>query len=170
MIRDERGYTLVELLVVVAIISISMGFVTFSLNFVFNRNVDAKMAEVITEIRSAKNLQVEKSALEFTIDYADEGDSIVLYKRALKPGDTAPVDISLVKIPKTLEFVKVVGGSDVKVSDLISQNRLDEIRVSFDSTTGRVTTGGYGVYKIKYNDKVATMNIIKQNGKVILNE
>ncbi len=168
MIRDEKGYTLVELMTVIAIISISMGIATFSLSFVFNRNVDAKMTEVSTQIRSAKNLQVEKSADTYSVEFTVKDGNTILHKRVEKSG--VVTELATVKVPNNLEFVKVVGGSEIKISDLLAHGRSDEIKFEFDSATGKLTTDGFGLYKIKYKDKEATMRVIKQNGKVILNE
>ncbi len=170
MRKNESGYTLVEILVVILIISIVISIAGFSVNLVMSRNVDATITELVSEIRITKTMQIEKSSVSYKLQFFQTSDDIILRKTAINEGDINPVILSEVKVPKNFELFKVIAGSEIKVSDLIQQNRTDEISFCFDSATGKVSSGGYGKYILKYKDKEANMNIIKQNGKVILNE
>jgi prepilin-type N-terminal cleavage/methylation domain-containing protein len=115
--RNNEGYTLVEILVVVALIGIALGVITMSLATLFSANAKKTAYNMSAMIAQARVNAMYKSAPVFVRFYID-GDSIMgqYYEAGL---------------PKT---VAEVMGSDRVVVEFVTT---DGTTVAFDGTPGK---------------------------------
>ena len=59
--RDDRGYTLVELVAVIAIMVVMVGVLTFSMTMVFNQDAQRAANLINSELQEARMLSMSKS-------------------------------------------------------------------------------------------------------------
>lgn len=179
MMKKEAGFTLIELVIVIAILSITMSLVGFGIHIVYDSSVDAMAGELYSDMRDIRY----KQTTEFDHDYMlqiiyEDGrygyeiirDDKVTKKRMYR---------SSIVVSKQTGDARYTTFSDLNMS----QNPLT-FRFSRSSGKGLDTTAdGDVVSTFDYNDKVCVIQIssmhsdakseiqvVKMNGRVDLNE
>ncbi len=179
MMKKEAGFTLIELVIVIAILSITMSLVGFGVRIIYDSSVDAMAGELYSDLRDVRY----KQTTEFDHDYMlqviyEDGrygyeilrDDSVAKKRLFRPS---------IRISKQTGVDTYTPYSTLAVSD-------NPLAFRFSRSTGKGldnTVDGKALSTYNYNnqvclvqissarsDAVNEVQIVKMNGRVTLNE
>lgn len=163
--KEERGYSLLEVIITIGLISIAIGTSTFGLRTVFNNNVMSVANEFASEVRQVaiKEMASDRHNYSGIIEYdaSSEKYSLVLYiERWNGGGYDARAVYKTVKFSGSVVFTK--DGTAVK--DLVEDDR----SFTFNAATGEVTSGGAGNYVITSpsSSLAKKVQVIQANGRV----
>ncbi len=135
---DNRGVSLVELIVVVSIMSIIVGIASYGLSMMFTRDANYIAVRIDDELAEARTLQMSRGGVyiyELHIDGADPftGSEVNIYSAA---DETAPKSTwtlqSKTKLDKKVTITVSDGGSYSKSSG--------DVVIIFDKAKGSVKT------------------------------
>lgn len=136
--RNNKGFSLLELMVVVAIMAILTGITTITYRTVNNSNVN-KAASVVDDYLSlAREKAKTVSAYEWnmTISVGDKETLVSYVKKTMTPSGAVKEDIMDSKsLPKNVKF-RIIddAGSEIKLEGTVSR-----ISIAFNSLTGSVS-------------------------------
>ena len=132
--HNNKGFSLLELLVVVAIMAVLTGIISITYRTVNKSNVN-KAASIVDDYLSlAREKAKTVSAYEWnmTISVGDDGTEVSYVKKAEKESDKAKMDSKT--LPKNVKF-KII---DDKGNEIRLDNTIKEVSVAFNSLTGNV--------------------------------
>lgn len=133
--RNNKGFSLLELMVVVAIMAILTGMISITYRTVNKSNVN-KAASIVDDYLSlAREKAKTVSAYEWnmTISVGDDGTEVSYVKKAEKESDKAKMDSKT--LPKNVKFEII----DDKGNVIKLDNTINEVSVAFNSLTGNVS-------------------------------
>jgi prepilin-type N-terminal cleavage/methylation domain-containing protein len=135
--RDDKGYTLVELVAVIAILVVMTGVVTMSLSIIYNEDAKRAVSLIDDELTEARMLSMSKSGTIVLIVDTD--------------GDPSKNKLTIMRDSSVYKEVKI--DKDVLISSKVNGTALTspgtDIRIQFDKSTGSVE---------KVNDADAAVN------------
>lgn len=163
---DNKGYTLLELIIVIGLIAIAASLSGFGLSSLYSSNVNAKLNEVVNEIRLAQSREMasKDKDYEVIISYADNHYSMTTY---MQEGANPKVTLKTIELSKKLVLEKDNGAFQA-VKDLSIEKR----KFVFDASSGKLLTEGSGRYRIggiSSGDNKEFV-VIEQNGRVYVDE
>lgn len=171
-LKDEGGYSLLEMILTIGLIAIAIGTSTFGLNTVFNSNVNSKANTIVNEIRltSSRQLGANERVYETIVSY-DVSDNRVLFTTYVTDTSIAsptPQNIKTIRLSRGMNLVKDVSGTPTAIESLT----LDERTFTFDSSSGALTSGGGGVYTLTSDNSSISRDIVvlTQSGRVYVDE
>lgn len=141
--KNDKGYTLVELVAVIAIMVVMTGALTLSLSIVFNEDAQRAVALIDDELTEARMLSMSKSG-DFTLTVDTDGDSKknkIVIKRGSADYKTINIDKSVLISYKLNDGSYTTPGTDLVIG--------------FDKSTGCVetvngaTAPANGIYEIR---------------------
>ena len=127
--HNNKGFSLLELLVVVAIMGVLTGIISITYRTVNKSNVN-KAASIVDDYLSlAREKAKTVSAYEWnmTISVGDDGTEVSYVKKAKMDSKT---------LPKNVKF-KII---DDKGNEIRLDNTIKEVSVAFNSLTGNVAS------------------------------
>ncbi len=168
---DDRGFTLIEVIVVIGIIAIGLSLSTISFVVFTNNNIKGKANTIISEIRNARASQLENSDKVVFVEFVNSGGNVEV-NRVMADSSGSKTVLSTVVIGGNIEFKKITDGETIEVKNLGPYTSYESARnaVVFDPSTGKVLSKGYGTYTLSYDGKTFSFMVIKENGKVIIDE
>lgn len=175
MRHNNKGLSLVELIVVIAIMSVLTGVVSFGISNIFNTKVTQcadNMENIINKVRvntMGRN--------EVTLRFYQDSDGRYFSETKVKKGygSTATMETVTEQVGKSGIDVKFTTDSsitDPSASGVQTLSNADgnEIKIQFDRSSGEVKVDGSGACVRKIwiirNSKVKTITIYKETGKV----
>lgn len=159
---NDRGFSLVELMVVIGIIAVVLGAFTYGYSIISNKQVDQCAKKLQSTLDSTRNTAMGKSSVDLKISY--ESGKIIAVR--VINGDTANA--------KRIEL----GDGDLSVtyyfnngsSKTLAAEAIDKI--SFDRASGslKAYTGSLYINKISISNgrKNIDINIDKLTGRVTM--
>lgn len=161
--KNNKGFSLVELIVVIALIAVLSGLVAISASAVLGTQVKAATKNIETEIKKARNLTMGKDRVVLKLYKADDG-----YYADIIPNDDASKAVTK-KVGKqkvTVEYSYSTDGSDLKTLDS------NGVVIEFDRSSGEVKKDDDGncvrVIKITKNKTVRTITLYQETGKTVV--
>lgn len=178
-LRENSGFTLIEIIITVAIISVMLGLSGFGISVIFRANVESLADNYYNELRDMKFKASSNTDsnyhLEMTYNSATKEYGYIV--------DQDNITIKNVTLSKNIAIYKMTEGSTTwaAIETLPEKERF--IRFSkgggfvmqedYVSVSGALRViSGQGQYKfVKLgSDKEPIVTIIKQTGKVFMNE
>lgn len=148
LVKDDSGFSLIELIVAVLIIAIISGGAIIAFNSIFSTQADAAAKSLVSILKETRAQALGMENKDVT------GGSTQVYAKLYYQGDTLNVDVCkdddtnvlhnqrISSVPFKVKFIKVAGGSE---TEAITMGDTDVVKVYFKKSTGGVAAVG------KYN-------------------
>lgn len=179
MIKKEAGFTLIELIIVIAILSITMSLVGFGVGIIYDSSVDAMAGELYSDIRDIRY----KQTTEFDHDYMLE----IIYEDGRYGYEIIRDNtVSKKRLFRSSIVISKQTGTDVFTPYHTLPEGEHPLAFRFSRSSGKgldVTVDGDSLATYDYNGKVCLVEIsstssdtvnrvqvVKMNGRVDLYE
>lgn len=148
LVKDDSGFSLIELIVAVLIIAIISGGAIIAFNSIFSTQADAAAKSLVSILKETRAQALGMENKDVT------GGSTQVYAKLYYQGDTLNVDVCkdddtnvlhnqrISSVPFKVKFIKVAGGSE---TEAITMGDTDVVKMYFKKSTGGVAAVG------KYN-------------------
>lgn len=163
---DNKGFSLVELIVVIAIVSVLIGMFTFGYSLISNKQVDQCAKKIQITLESARATSLGKHSVD--LKFLSSGGKIYLEKKL--DGDAAQVsrtEIGDGKLSVIFTFEK--NGSADQTKNVATTNVTG---IVFDRASGSVKADASGYYfnhvTISNGRKEMTVSVDKLTGRVTI--
>lgn len=170
MIRRQDGYTLIEMIIVMALLAIAIGLSGFGLNTIYTNNINTYSNQLVSEIKlvQTKEMASKDKDYKLTLTYDSSLEQYV-GTTLVRLGSTGTYStLKTIKFPKKVAIKKLDGGNYVDIQSL------GTITFEFDGTSGQVKNiaNGGGRYEISSttSSRVIKFDVIQQNGRVVIDE
>lgn len=168
-LKDQQGYTLLEMIIVIGLIGVGLGLTSFGLNVIFNANVNSYSQQIATEI---KNIQVKEMAAknkDFSLEIRYVTDHYQLYIVSTDTSAGGSSTNKVIAFPSSIIIEKeTTPGVFLELKE--ASFDLDKRQFKFSDGTGKLTTNGDGTYRVTAANSGLTkfIYVYKQNGRVVL--
>ena len=148
LVKNDSGFSLIELIVAVLIIAIISGGAIIAFNSIFSTQADAAAKSLVSILKETRAQALGMENKDVT------GGSTQVYAKLYYQGDTLNVDVCkdddtnvlhnqrISSVPFKVKFIKVAGGSE---TEAITMGDTDVVKMYFKKSTGGVAAVG------KYN-------------------
>ncbi len=171
--RRQDGFTLVEMLVVIFIIMLVAGFTGIGMSYYRDRNVLKKAELFASEVKLARDMQIEKANKKVFIEFEDKADGFFANRKISKRDGSDEKVLNTYKVSAE-DFNKyddiVSAGGSITLSPTVPVKVSSGDKIEFSSTTGKVLGDGFGVYEFSFGSKKVYVKIQEENGRVIVYE
>ncbi len=164
-IKDNRGISLVELIVVIAMMVVLTGVAGWSISFMFTRDANYVAVRIDDELSEARMLSMSKDGAftyKLNIVPASKGSTVQIMRSV---GGAAATVYSEVVLDKSVNIE--VTGAGIDTTD-------DTIEIVFNKSNGSVNTvngaAATGIYEIKVTStrnasKIKTVTLVSTTGR-----
>ena len=150
LVKNDSGFSLIELIVAVLIIAIISGGAIIAFNSIFSTQADAAAKSLVSILKETRAQALGMENKDVT------GGSTQVYAKLYYQGDTLNVDVCkddatattvlhnqrISSVPFKVKFIKVAGASE---SEAFTMGDTDVVKMYFKKSTGGVVAVG------KYN-------------------
>lgn len=150
LVKNDSGFSLIELIVAVLIIAIISGGAIIAFNSIFSTQADAAAKSLVSILKETRAQALGMENKDIT------GGSTQVYAKLYYQGDTLNVDVCkddaitttvlhnqrISSVPFKVKFIKVAGASE---SEAFTMGDTDVVKMYFKKSTGGVAAVG------KYN-------------------
>ncbi len=148
LVKNDSGFSLIELIVAVLIIAIISGGAIIAFNSIFSTQADAAAKSLVSILKETRAQALGMENKDVT------GGSTQVYAKLYYQGDTLNVDVCkdddtnvlhnqrISSVPFKVKFIKVAGSSE---TEAITMGDTDVVKMYFKKSTGGVAAVG------KYN-------------------
>lgn len=148
LVKNDSGFSLIELIVAVLIIAIISGGAIIAFNSIFSTQADAAAKSLVSILKETRAQALGMENKDVT------GGSTQVYAKLYYQGDTLNVDVCkdddtnvlhnqrISSVPFKVKFIKVAGASE---SEAFTMGNTDVVKMYFKKSTGGVAAVG------KYN-------------------
>ena len=170
MIRRQDGYTLLEMIIVMALLAIAIGLSGFGLNTLYTNNINTYSNQLISEIKlvQTKEMASKDKDYKLTLAYDSSLEQYIATTLVRLEASGTYSTLKTIKFPKKVTIKKLDGANYVDIQSL------GTITFEFDGTSGQVKSiaNGDGRYEISSttSSRVIKFDVILQNGRVVMNE
>lgn len=167
-LKEEAGFTLLEMIIVIGLLGIAIGFTTFGLGIVYNTNVNAIGSELVSDIRLTMTKEMASKDKDFRLVLSKVGENYYSTMSLSTDGSTWSV-IKTTKLSKGMVLKKDDGsGNFVEVSILPVNQRT----FTFEANSGKVTSQGAGRYELSSTTSTRVIEIVavRESGRVYIDE
>ena len=171
-IRGQEGYTLIEMIIVMALLAIAISLSGFGLNTLYTNNINTYSNQLISEIKLVQTKEMASKDKDYRLTLAyDSTLEQYIGTTLVRMGPTGTYStLKTIKFPKKVAIKKWDGTNYVDI--LPPSHTL--ISFEFDTTSGQVknTANGNGKYQISStaSSRVIEFEVIKQNGRVVMDD
>lgn len=169
--RDE-GYTLIELILVIAIIAVAISMTSFGIGSLYSSNVKNFSSQVVSQIRNVQVKELASKDSDYEMAITKVGSKYQANTTMKADIDGDGVDeiqvIHSIEFPSNISIKKLVGASYFEISTLTPS----EVEFAFDPSSGALITSGNGTYRMSLVDSSTTIEfeVVAQNGRVYTND
>lgn len=164
---NEFGYTLIEIIITIGLISIAIGLTTFGLSTVYRSNVNSYSSQIINEIKKIQTQEMASSKNDYEVIISHNGTNYVVTTYVSFDGNPKTT-FKTIELPIYVSIHKKIGADFV---DLYTISDIDKSQrtFSFNSSSGKLTSDGEGIYRVilETDGSFKEFQVIKQNGKVV---
>lgn len=168
MKKDNRGITFVELVIVVAIMSILVGAASYGLGLINGKPAEECAQKIVFSLEQSRTKAMGKHLVTYRL-YKDSATGLIMVEEnvQVKSTDTAVPSITTLGSKDVTVKYTLKNGAVATEKELSTQ----ELLLEFDRTTGGFkTTAGGDCVKITVSKAHTTVNItlIPPTGKVYI--
>ncbi len=161
MMNDDRGISLVELIVVIAIMAVMVGITSFAVGMMFSRDANYVAVRIDDEMTEARTLAMSKAG-KFRYEFHIDSDPKNSYVRIIDLDNPDP-PVRNVPLNKSVT-VKVNGAAASDFSLMFDKAKGNVIQVNgSDSAIEKVYT--IEVTSVRNTSKVKTVSLITTTGR-----
>ncbi|PKM96169.1 MAG: hypothetical protein CVU84_00170 [Firmicutes bacterium HGW-Firmicutes-1] len=142
--ENEKGFTLVEIMIVIVIISIGIGMASYGINIVFGSRMDSYSSQFKSDLRYIRDQNMSIKDGNYRIDINFTSNEITSYRTYHIAADSTIVQWNTIQLNNKITMSVVLEDGTTPPSD-------GTITIRFDSSSGEVSTGlngynGAGTY------------------------
>lgn len=170
----EEGYTLLEMIITIALIGIALGLSGFGLSAIFNNNVNGYVNEIVNDIRLVQTKEMGTSNLTFETTFGHDGTNYIMTMTEV----TALTVHKTTKFPKSIVLEKYDTATstfkELKLIDDTAAPLLEDKKKTFrfNASSGKLLTSAAGRYRV--SSTAATLErefvVVEANGRVYVEE
>ena len=165
---SEKGFTIVEVVVAIALIGIAISLSVVSLRTIFNSSVSSYATQLSNEIRlvQSREMASSKNDYELIISY-DGTEDIYRIRTYIEAGGNPRKVLKTIDMPKAIRVAK----NGVPLSDS-AYNDVSTRSFRFSPSSGGLITDGDGTYTITSTASTVTRDVVVVgfNGRVYIDE
>ena len=168
-LKEEAGFTLLEMIIVIGLLGVAIGFTTFGLSTVYNTNVNAMGNELVSDIRLTMTKEMAAKDKDYRLIFSKAGDNYYATISLSSDAGLTWSAIKTVKLSNGMILKKDNGsGSFVEVSAFSE----DERTFKFEANSGKVISQGWGRYELSSTSSTRVMEIVvvRESGRVYIDE
>lgn len=169
--KRESGYTLIEMIITIGLISIAIGLSSFGLSVIYNSNVSAYASRIVSDIKLVQTKEMASNDLDYRMFLSHDGTHYTVDVQVKQPAGVW-TDFKNYELPRAMVLSKYSLGSPVPIDDPVFDTDAD-LTFEFDVSSGKLLNGsGFGRYQISASssDRIIEFVVIEQNGRVYIDE
>ena len=167
--KEEAGFTLLEMIIVIGLLGVAIGFTTFGLSTVYNTNVNAMGNALVSDIRLTMTKEMAAKDKDYSLELSKSGNNYYATMYLSEDAWASRVAIKTVKLSNGMILKKDNGsGSFVEVATLPVEHRT----FTFEANSGKVTSQGSGRYELSSTSstRVIEIVVVRESGRVYIDE
>lgn len=172
---NTSGYSLIELIVTIGLISVAIGFTTFGLSVIYNNNVNVYASRIVSDIKLVQTKEMASNDLDYRLMLGHDGNKYTVeieVKESSEIWSAASTTFKEYDLPRVMVLEKYTGAAFVAIDDVIFDVEGD-LTFEFDVSSGKILNdSGAGRYRLTStsSDKVIEFVATEQNGRVYIDE
>jgi prepilin-type N-terminal cleavage/methylation domain-containing protein len=163
ILYDNKGFTLIELIVVVGIISIMTAIITYSVNVVFKSDVQSSAKQLQSDLRNIRFNTMATSNCKFRLKLNYNSTTNNYYYEVCKDAN----------IIRKVEFKTNVSIKKDSIENELKDTDMLPIDFIFNEGDGSfVGENNSGIFEFWASNSVVpvTLDIVKETGRIYINE
>ena len=167
-ISDDRGMSLVELIVVISIMAVMTGILSLGIGMMFSRDanyVAVRIDDALTETRTCSMSKDGTFTCELNIDSSSNGNgSFVQIMQSISGG--TPTEYKKILLDKSVVIKVDADGTDITADKITFE--FDKSKGSLKKVNGAVTSAGVYTIEVtskKNSSKVKEITLISTTGR-----
>ena len=160
---------MLEMIIVIGLLGVAIGFTTFGLSTVYNTNVNAKGNELVSDIRLTMTKEMAAKDKDYRLILSKVGDNYYSTMSLSSDAGLTWTAIKTSKLSNGMVLKKDNGsGSFVEISTLPIEQRT----FTFEANSGKVTSQGSGRYELSSTSstRVIEIVVVRESGRVYIDE
>ncbi len=137
--KNRNGFSLIELIIVLAIMGVLMGFASVGINMLTSQSAKVVSRDVYNMIGSAQTVAMSKGNSYFMLSCDSTGNrrACVLYQRTESDGSTTWVILQEQELSNNCDINLVIGGNSYDLYQTTTGSHLQGVIIPIDRSTGR---------------------------------
>lgn len=163
LLQNEEGFTLMELMIVVVIISVAIGMTSYGINIVFNSRVDSFASQYQSDLRLMRDMTIsDLHTYRFVWSFADNHYTYEIIDISETPN----------RIIKEVNLSEDIVVNVFLATDPINLVDADGVTIQFDAASGEVIdvagANGAGNYILEHtvNGEQFTVEVVRLTGRI----
>lgn len=165
MRANNKGFSYVEMILVIAIMAILIGVMSLSIGLVSRANVNRGIEKVGSSLNQARNSAMAKGYLKGTFEITKVGDTYYYFVGDANSTNKDDLKEVLISAPATVGYYVIIDGSETYVA-VTSANPL---KIQYNQSTGAFRAMADGNYctgiVLANGDKEAVIRLYPDTGK-----
>ncbi|WZL80002.1 prepilin-type N-terminal cleavage/methylation domain-containing protein [Vallitaleaceae bacterium 9-2] len=164
--KSERGFTLIEIIIAIAVLSILVTIVSMSVHSVFENSVEANVGEFKSDLQDIRNRTMmeynHSYALIFFYDVIEQQYGYNIFEQDTSSG--AIIELKEKRWPKHFIVDKQINGIATRIETLSANQIKQELTFRFSKELGDGVESNFDGDSIStYNSTLGTSQVIKLN-------
>lgn len=161
MRRNNKGFSYVELILVMAIIAIMIGLMSLTIGLVSRTNVNKAAEKLHATMNQARSTSVARGTTNGTLEISYDGSTYYYYVGDPTSADKADKKVELISAPAQIAYT-VEGGTDLIPVGSTFTLRYEQATGAFKAISGTDYCSTVVIYN---GDKSATIQLYPATGK-----
>lgn len=165
MKKNNKGFSYVELILVIAIMAILIGVASLSIGLVSRANINRGVEKVGSSLNQARNSAMAKGYLKGTLEITQVGDTYYYFVGDANSTNKDDIKEVLVSSPATVGYYIKVDGAET----LIPVTESNPLVIQYNQSTGSFRAMADGNYctgiVLANGDKEAVIRLYPETGK-----
>lgn len=161
LLQNEKGFTIMELMIVVAIISVAVGMTSYGINIIFSSRVDSFASQYQSDLRFLRDKTISDiHTYELVWDFTGNHYTYEII-------DTTDSDTANHFTIKTIQLTNDISVNVFLASDSLNLVDVDGVTIRFDAATGEAVSGaGRYILENTVNGEHITVEIVQHTGRI----
>lgn len=162
MSKNNKGFSYVELILVIAIMAIMVGIVGLSMGLISRTNVNKAASNLESSMNQARSLAMAKGTSNGVVDIFRNGDIYYIFVGNTSDPDVADRREELIYSPAQVYYYT----GDISDENKMSIPNGNRLTIQYNASTGAFASGAPDYIVIQNEDKIRTLKLHEDTGKV----
>jgi len=177
LFKGNKGFTLLEIIIVIGLIGIAIGGSGFGLSVIFNGNVNAGASELVNEIRMAQTKQMASATKTYDVVITHDGDNYYVTTKMLVNATGIVTELKSIKMSNTMSIKKYNDSTSLyeelsSITDPVADTSLKVKTFRFSPSSGKILSSAHGKYRVSsgISSVVIDFAVVQVNGRVYIEQ